>query len=46
MKSKNERANSAGMKVKSNVKAGAGCGIGCTYYNHNQTVARDYKSIC
>lgn len=40
MKSKNERASSAGMKIKSSVKAGA------MRINHNQTVARDSKSIC
>ena len=40
MKSKNQRAISAGMKVESNVKAG---GIGL---NHNQTVARDTTCNC
>jgi hypothetical protein len=41
MKNKNERANSAGMKVKSNVKAGAG---GYSGANYSQTVALDSKS--
>jgi hypothetical protein len=26
------------MKIKTNVKAGAAC-AGCTYYNHNETLA-------
>ena len=37
MKSKNERANSAGMKIKSSVKAGGISG------QHNQTVSKGLR---
>jgi hypothetical protein len=40
MKNRIERSSSAGMKVKSSVKAGLGSGTGYSAGNHNQTVRK------